>query len=192
MTNLASTYRNQWRWKEVEELEVQVVKTKKRVLGQQHPDTLTSMANLAAAYRNQERWEEAKELDAQVVEMSRKVLVQEHPDTLASMANLASIYLNQGQWKYAEELEVKVMGASKKVLGQEHPDALTSMTNLASTSWVRRARRTGQARPRMYFFLCSFPWSSLITFPFQSGGVGRRRKGCPSITHSGWGQDTVI
>ena len=25
-----------------------------------------------------------------------------------------------------------------------------------------------------------------------SGGVGRMRKGCPSITRSGWGQDTVI
>ena len=47
MANLASTYRNQGRWKEAEELDVQVIETRKRVLGQAHPDTLTSMNNLA-------------------------------------------------------------------------------------------------------------------------------------------------
>ena len=33
MANLASTYRDQWRWREVEELEVQVVETRKGLLG---------------------------------------------------------------------------------------------------------------------------------------------------------------
>jgi Tetratricopeptide repeat len=45
MANLASTYRDQGRWKEAEELFMQVMETSKRVLGQKHPDTLTSMAN---------------------------------------------------------------------------------------------------------------------------------------------------
>jgi hypothetical protein len=35
-----------------------------RVLGDEHPDTLTSMADLASTYRNQGRWKEAEELDA--------------------------------------------------------------------------------------------------------------------------------
>ena len=47
MANLASTYRNQRRWKEAEELEVRVMDTMKRVLDEEHPDTLTGMANLA-------------------------------------------------------------------------------------------------------------------------------------------------
>jgi tetratricopeptide (TPR) repeat protein len=38
MANLASTYRNQGRWKEAEELEVQVMETSLRVLGAEHPD----------------------------------------------------------------------------------------------------------------------------------------------------------
>ena len=36
--------------------------TRKRALGNEHPDTLTSMANLASTYRNQDRWHEAEEL----------------------------------------------------------------------------------------------------------------------------------
>ena len=40
-SNLASTYRNQGRWKEAESLEVQVMETRKRVLGEEHSLTLT-------------------------------------------------------------------------------------------------------------------------------------------------------
>ena len=40
MTNLASSYSNQGQLIEADELEVQVMKTRKRVLGQKHPDTL--------------------------------------------------------------------------------------------------------------------------------------------------------
>jgi Tetratricopeptide repeat len=44
-------YRNQGRWKEAEELFVQVIETRKKVLGAEHPSTVTRMANLALTYR---------------------------------------------------------------------------------------------------------------------------------------------
>ncbi|KAI9691233.1 MAG: hypothetical protein M1822_008853 [Bathelium mastoideum] len=113
----------------------EVIKARKEVLGEEHPDTLTSIANLASTYRNQGRWKEAEELEVRVMETSVKVLGEEHPDTLTSMANLASTYWNQGRWKEAEELEVQVMETSVRVLGEEHPSTLTSMNNLASTYW---------------------------------------------------------
>jgi hypothetical protein len=40
------------RWREAAELFVQVMETRKRVLGEEHPDTLISMNNLASTYRN--------------------------------------------------------------------------------------------------------------------------------------------
>jgi Tetratricopeptide repeat len=79
-----------------------MIKTTKRVLGQEHPDTLSNMANLASTYRNQGRWEEAEELEVQVMEMRKRVLRHEHPDTLISRAGLAWTYSNQGRWKEAE------------------------------------------------------------------------------------------
>jgi hypothetical protein len=69
----------------------------KKILGEEHPHTLTSMANLAATYRNQGRWKEAEELEVQVMQMCKKILGEEHPDTLTSMANLASTYKNKGR-----------------------------------------------------------------------------------------------
>ncbi|KAM7215496.1 P-loop containing nucleoside triphosphate hydrolase protein [Rhypophila decipiens] len=43
----ASVMKARGRWKEAESLDVQVMETSSRVLGEEHPDTLTSMANLA-------------------------------------------------------------------------------------------------------------------------------------------------
>ncbi|OCK91474.1 uncharacterized protein K441DRAFT_574804, partial [Cenococcum geophilum 1.58] len=39
------------------------LEAKGRVLGSDHPSTLTSMANLASTYRNQGRWNDAEELE---------------------------------------------------------------------------------------------------------------------------------
>jgi len=46
-SQLASTYRNQGRWREAEELEVHVMETRKTAVGQERPSTLSSIANLA-------------------------------------------------------------------------------------------------------------------------------------------------
>ena len=40
MGNLASTYVNQGRWNEAEQLEVQVMDMRKKLLGAEHPNTL--------------------------------------------------------------------------------------------------------------------------------------------------------
>jgi hypothetical protein len=52
---LASANRLEGRWKEAEQLEMQVMETRKTKHGEDHPDTLSSMANLASTYRIQGR-----------------------------------------------------------------------------------------------------------------------------------------
>jgi hypothetical protein len=51
MNNVASMYVYQGRWKEAEELFVQVVEMSTRVFGEGHPFTLTSMGNLTSTRR---------------------------------------------------------------------------------------------------------------------------------------------
>ncbi|KFA63730.1 hypothetical protein S40285_09764 [Stachybotrys chlorohalonatus IBT 40285] len=62
MNNLASTFWNQGLWEEAESLEVKVMEISQRVLGEEYPDTLVSMANLASTFWNQGRWKEAESL----------------------------------------------------------------------------------------------------------------------------------
>ena len=81
----------------------------KKVLGEEHPHTLSSTGNLASTYQNQGRWKETEQLEVQVMDMRKKLLGEKHPDTLSSMANLVTTYQNQGRWKEAEQLQVQVM-----------------------------------------------------------------------------------
>lgn len=66
MRNLASTYRDQGRWREAEELAAQVLETAKRTLGEEHPSTLASIHNLALTYSFQGLRGEAQGLEKQI------------------------------------------------------------------------------------------------------------------------------
>ena len=120
-------------WKNAKELGIKVMNMREKLLGEEHPHTLSGMAHLAMTYRNQGRWNEAEQLQIQVMDMRKKLLGAEHPNTLSSMANLGVTYRYQGRWNEAEQLEVQVIDMRKKLLGAEHPDTLSSMANLADT-----------------------------------------------------------
>ncbi|KAM6493175.1 hypothetical protein JOM56_011309 [Amanita muscaria] len=120
-------------WDEAEKLETRVLEARKAKLGNDHPDTISSMNNLANTYRDQGRWDEAEKLETHVLEARKAKLGNDHPDTLGSMNNLASTYRNQGRWDEAEKLETHVLEARKAKLGNDHPDTLGSMNNLAIT-----------------------------------------------------------
>jgi len=84
MGNPASTFSDQGRWEEAEELEVQVMDARKRVLSDSHPHTLTSMSNLAFTFKHQEKNEAAIKLLRECFELRKKILGSEHPDTRSS------------------------------------------------------------------------------------------------------------
>ncbi|PMD42291.1 hypothetical protein L207DRAFT_485775 [Hyaloscypha variabilis F] len=129
----ASFFKELGLFEKAELLGVQAMETRKKLLGAEHPETLTTMLNLAGTYWSQSRWEEAETLEVQVMETRKRVLGAEHPETLISMLNLAGTYWSQSRWEKAEMLEAQVMETRKRVLGAEHPETLQSMNNLAVT-----------------------------------------------------------
>jgi tetratricopeptide (TPR) repeat protein len=118
------------RHKESEELEAQVMQISKRVLSDEHPDTLTSMGNLALTYRHQGRWKEAEELGVQVLQITKRVLGDEHPNTLTSMSNLAFTLRSQARYEEALVLMEKCFQSRQKALGEQHPDTQKSFGHL--------------------------------------------------------------
>ena len=80
MGNLANTYSDQGRWKDAEVLGVVLLEKMKRLLGDDHPDTLSCMRNLAYTYRNQGRWKDTEVLEV-VMEKRKRLLGDNHPDT---------------------------------------------------------------------------------------------------------------
>jgi len=106
---------------------------RRRLLGPEHPDTLTSMSDLAVMLRALGDAAGAAQLDRQVLEGRRRVLGEEHLDTLQSMNNLALTLHALGDAAGAAELLRQALDAYRRLLGPEHPTILTSMSNLAAT-----------------------------------------------------------
>jgi len=115
------------------QLQERVLELARRVLGEEHPDTLILMKSLARTLAAQGDYAGARELQVQVLEVRRRVLGEEHPDTLTSMDNLANTLAEQGNHAGAQLLQEHVLKERRRVLGEEHPDTLTAMNNLANT-----------------------------------------------------------
>src|SRR5579862_1180890 len=105
---------------------------RKRVLGAEHPDTLTSLHELAVLYNYQGRYAPAETLFKQVLEDRRRILGRYHKDTLAVMSDLGLAIAYQGDDVRAEAIFASVLQANRRVLGEHHPNTLSVMDNLAS------------------------------------------------------------
>ncbi|MCT7990299.1 tetratricopeptide repeat protein [Laspinema olomoucense] len=103
----------------------------RKVLGDEHPDTATSLNNLALLYKSQGRYREAEPLFLQALNIRRKVLGDEHPDIAGSLNNLAALYDSIRKYAEAELLFVQALNIRCKVFGDEHQDTAQSLNNLA-------------------------------------------------------------
>ena len=126
----ATTLSSDGRYKEAEELQVQVMQGRKRVLDDEHPSTLSSMNNLASTYWNQGRWDDAEKLEVQVMETRKTKLGADHPSTLTSMSNLAFTWEAQARYAEALVLMEKCFQSRQQVLGEQHPYTQSSFDTL--------------------------------------------------------------
>ncbi|KAI2474908.1 TPR-12 multi-domain protein [Pyrenophora tritici-repentis] len=111
-------------------LATESMRARKKVLGQEHQDTLSSMAMVGSAYRLGGRWADAEKLEVQVMETRKKKLGADHPDTLISMANLAFTWKAQGRSAEAVVLMRQCVQQRQRVLKASHPDLKSSLAAL--------------------------------------------------------------
>jgi non-specific serine/threonine protein kinase/serine/threonine-protein kinase len=111
-------------------LQESALATRRRVLGEKHPSTLTSINNMGFLLQAQGKLAEAEPYFREGLEKFRRVLGAEHPDTLASINNMGDLLQAQGKLAEAEPYFRESLEKSRRVLGEEHPDTLTSINNM--------------------------------------------------------------
>ncbi|KAF8119870.1 P-loop containing nucleoside triphosphate hydrolase protein [Mycena galopus ATCC 62051] len=129
----ANMFRYAGRLREVAKLEVNTLEMRKKLLGDDHLDTLQAVHNLAGTYVQLGRFEEAEKLQLVVLEKRRKLLGDHHLDTLLTMNNLALAYHHLDRFQEAEKLQLVVLKKCRKLLGDDHLNTLSVMINLAHT-----------------------------------------------------------
>src|SRR5207302_1489391 len=118
---------------------------RRRVLGSDHPDSVTSMNELANAYRDDGKLDRALPLFEEALKRRTARLGVDHPDTLTSMNNLASAYWAANKLDRSVPLFEATLKLVKAKLGPEHPRVLGTMFNLAVN--YRDAGRLKEALP---------------------------------------------
>ena len=98
---------------------------RRKLLGEDHPDTLDSMERLANAKGD-------LDLTARVLENRRRVLGADHVDTLRSMFGYAFAVSGNGEPVRAIGLLRDTLEAQRRVLGQESPQTAWTMHILAN------------------------------------------------------------
>ena len=89
MNNLAVTLKALGDLVAARKLQEQVLETRLRLLGEEHPNSLWAKSNLARTLYSQGDRSRARKLEEQVLETRRRLLGEEHPDTLTAKKNLA-------------------------------------------------------------------------------------------------------
>jgi tetratricopeptide (TPR) repeat protein len=103
-----------------------------RVLGPEHPDTLTIVNNLAFLMYSKGDYAAAKPLLRRALAGRERVLGPEHPDTLGSVHNLAAFLYSEGDYPAAEPLyrsAVEGLLKMSRELGRAHPNLLNFVGN---------------------------------------------------------------
>ncbi|MBX3378402.1 MAG: serine/threonine protein kinase [Phycisphaeraceae bacterium] len=111
-------------------LQESALATRRRVLGEDHPDTLTSISNMGVLLQDQGKLDQAEPYYREALEKLRRVLGEEHPDTLTSINNMGSLLQSQGKLDQAEPYHREALEKRRRVLGEEHPDTLISISNM--------------------------------------------------------------
>ena len=103
---------------------------RRRVLGEEHPDTLISINNMGMLLQAQGKLAEAEPFCREALEISRRVLGEEHPDTLSTTNNMGFLLAAQGRIAEAEPYLREALEKIRRVLGEEHPNTLSSIGNM--------------------------------------------------------------
>jgi hypothetical protein len=104
MENLASVYAQEGKYVPAEVLLKRTLDTKRRVLGPEHPATISSLSVVAAMYQRQGKYALAESYSSEALALSRRVSGSSRPDTMQTANQLALAYISQRKYSASEPL----------------------------------------------------------------------------------------
>ncbi len=128
---LATRYQELGLYEAAMPLQKHALATRRRVLGEEHKDTMTSINNLGELLYMQEKPNEAEPYIREALEKRRRVLGEEHKDTLMSINNMGAVLCTQGKLDESEPYIREALEARRRVLGEENKDTIESINNMA-------------------------------------------------------------
>jgi len=105
-----------------------------QVLGEQHPDTATTLNNLGLLLRVQGDYAGVRPYYERALAIYEQVLGKWHPNTATSLNNLGMLLQMEGDYAGARPYYERALAIVEQVLGALHPTTASSLNNLAVLS----------------------------------------------------------
>jgi hypothetical protein len=131
-SQLATAYRFLGQYQQARQLDEDILIRRRRILGDDHAETLASASNLAVDLNALGDYTQAYRLDVDTFMRRRRILGDDHPDTLRSANNLAADLHELGEHERARQLDEATLTRRRRILGEDHPETLRSANNLAA------------------------------------------------------------
>ncbi len=145
MGEQARTLYSQGKHTQAQQLIEKVLEIKRRLFGDEHPETLKSQSDLAADLLAQGKYAEAQRLLEKVLQLDERLLGTEHPTTGADCNNVAWALRPRGNTRRAQPLFEKALEIYRRLLTDEDPVTAAIYNNLAEN--LRGQGKYGQAQP---------------------------------------------
>ncbi|KAL3475935.1 violaceus kinesin [Aspergillus californicus] len=129
-SRLVKTYLKQQKFDLANELQFDVLQTKRARLGEGDFSTLQEMGELADICESSGATDKAVRLQEDRTEITRKEMGPSHPDTLESMEALAVIYHKNKRCREERVIREELLLLMKSTRGHDHPDTLSLMQRL--------------------------------------------------------------
>jgi len=111
---------SQGKLKEAEPYYADALEMSRRLLGPDHPTTLTALQNMGYLRQLQGRLVEAEVCLREVIERRGRVQCEDHEDILAAVCTLASVRQMRGDAAEAERLYMQVMPRVERKVDKDH------------------------------------------------------------------------
>jgi tetratricopeptide (TPR) repeat protein len=113
-------------------LQERALATRRQILGEEHPDTFSSITQMGFLLQGMGKLDEAEPYYREALEKRRRVLGNEHPDTLTSISTMDFLLQNQGKLAEAEPYAREALETRRRVLGDRDPNTLLSISNMCT------------------------------------------------------------
>ncbi len=143
--SLANRYKELSLYDAARPLQEVALATRRRVLGDKHPDTLASRNSMGTLLQFQGKYAEAEGHLREALEGRRRTLGEDHPDTLESLSNLGDNCRDQSNFGEAETLYREALEKSRRVIGEDDDRTITLISMIGVM--LHNQRKLAEAEP---------------------------------------------
>ena len=112
------------------EMANQALEIRRKVLGTNHLNYVSSLNNLAELYSAMDDWAKSEPYCLEAVEIEKRLLGERHPNYVQKLEFLTVIYLKREDLVQAEPFLRQVVDIKKATLGENHPAYVASRASL--------------------------------------------------------------